>query len=73
MIQGMIENGYSNRDINYETKPLEFIEVKAKFKNIKIPYLSVKAGTGDIRRLSYKNILIHDYRRIRNVLQLMDT
>src|SRR3989304_4861920 len=55
VIKGMIENGYSNRDINYETKPLEFIEVKAKFKNIKIPYLSVKAGSGDVKRLSYKN------------------
>ena len=60
VIKGMIENGYSNRDINYETKPLEFIEVKAKFKNIKIPYLSVKAGSGDVKRLSYKNILIGD-------------
>ncbi len=60
VINGMVENGYSNRDINYETKPSEFIEVKAKFKNIKIPYLSVNVATEDIRRLSYKNILIGD-------------
>ena len=60
VIKGMVENGYSDRDINYETKPLEYLEVKSKFKDIKIPYLSVKYGTGDIRRLSYKNILIGD-------------
>lgn len=58
VIKGMIENGYSERDVNTTGKPPEFVTVKAKFSGIKIPYLSVKESTGEIKRLSYKNTLI---------------
>lgn len=58
VIKGMIENGYSERDVNISGKPPEFVTVKAKFSNIKIPYLSIKDSSGEIKRLSYKNILI---------------
>jgi superfamily II DNA or RNA helicase len=58
VIKGMIENGYSDKDINILGKPPELITVTAKFPNVKIPYLSVKDGSGGIKRLSYKNTLI---------------
>ena len=58
VIKGMVENGYSERDINITGKLPEFVTVKSKFSNIKIPYLSVKDSSGEIKRLSYKNTLI---------------
>lgn len=60
VIKGMIENGYSEKDINIPGRQTEFVTVKAKLSNIKIPYLSVKDDSGGIKRLSYKNTLISD-------------
>jgi type III restriction enzyme len=58
VIKGMVENGYSDKDINIQGKPPELIKVTARISDIKIPYLSVKDSSGGIKRLSYKNILI---------------
>ena len=37
VIKGMIENGYSEKDINIPGRHAEFVTVKAKLANIKIP------------------------------------
>lgn len=58
VINGMIENGYSERDINRDGKPPELITVKARIDNIKIPFLAVKDNSGAIKKLSYENTLI---------------
>lgn len=58
VINGMIENGYSERDINRDGKLPELITVKARIDNIKIPYLSVRDNSGVIKKLSYENALI---------------
>lgn len=58
VIKGMVENGYSERDINREGKEPELISVNARLSGIKIPYLSVKDDAGKMKKLSYKNILI---------------
>ncbi|WP_333655030.1 DEAD/DEAH box helicase [Dissulfurispira sp.] len=58
VIKGMVENGYSERDINTQGKQPEPISVKARLSGIKIPYLSLKDDAGKIKKLSYKNTLI---------------
>ena len=58
VINGMIENGYSEKDINRDGKLPESITVKARIPNIKIPFLAVKDNSGVIKKLSYENTLI---------------
>ncbi|MBI3756332.1 MAG: hypothetical protein HY265_09245, partial [Deltaproteobacteria bacterium] len=58
VINGMIENGYSEKDINRDGKPPESITVKARIAGIKIPFLAVKDNSGLIKKLSYENTLI---------------
>lgn len=58
VINGMIENGYSEKDINRDGKPPESITVKARIANIKIPFLAVKDNLGVTKKLTYENTLI---------------
>ncbi len=66
VIKGMVENGYSERDVNRDDKPPELITVKARVSGLKIPYMSAKDKSGSLKRLTFKNTLIGDGFKLNN-------
>ncbi len=66
VIKGMVENGYSETDVNRDDKPPELITLKARVSGLKIPYMSVKDGSGSTKKLTFKNTLIGDGFKLNN-------